>query len=240
MTQLLTYKRLNKHSILKLPFALVMGAASAYVPLASAAPIYKVVDEDTGQVTFTDRPQSYEQQSDKRVIQTNVSTASEGAQSNSTSGTDNNSQSVVAAAVENSAQSSSMDSVNYQMVMIEPSEARAYHRPAQVINVAVQTRPALQAGDSVSIYFDGNEIARGLSTSIATVNVLPGQHSIQAVIKDKNGQVLQQVGRTVQVIQNTRARLNRQRATDQLQAYQNLPWHKKILLKMRQNPQVQP
>lgn len=140
----------------------ITAIASLCAPLANAAPIYKVVDEQTGQVTFTDRPQSYEQQAGKQVSQTTVTTG------NGTSGSNNNSTRDNQTAT-NAAQTASIPAtndatvkapINYQLAITEPSEERAYRRPAQSINVALQIKPALQAGDSVRIYFDGNEVAQ--------------------------------------------------------------------------------
>lgn len=214
----------------------MISAASIYITTANAAPIYKIVDKKTGQVTFTDRPQSYEQQADKQVSQTSVSTGN--SSSNSSSSSSNNSTNDNTA---NNAQTATIPAaavkavqINYQLALIEPSEERAYRRPAQNINVSVQIKPALQAGDSISIYFDDNEVAKGLNASIATVDILPGEHSVQAVVKNKEGQVLQQVSRTIYVIQNNTTLQNNKKIAKQLLAYQNLPWHQKVMLKMRQ------
>ncbi|WP_227689972.1 hypothetical protein [Psychrobacter cibarius] len=98
----------------------------------------------------------------------------------------------------------------------------------------MQETPELQAGDSVSIYLDGNEVAQGLSASIATVDVLPGSHKIKAVLKNEKGQTLKQIERTVYVIQNNTTLQNNKKIAQQLLAYQNLPWYQKVLLKMRQ------
>ncbi len=86
--------------------------------------------------------------------------------------------------------------INYRMTMTEPSAERAYQRPAQSIVVKVQTQPALQKGDYVQITLDGQLIGQGLSTSVPTLDILPGQHSVEAVIKNEAGQTLQQVQRT--------------------------------------------
>lgn len=214
----------------------MISAASICMTTANAAPIYKIVDKKTGQVNFTDRPQSYEQQADKQVSQTSVSTGN--SSSNSDSSSSNNSTNDNTA---NNAQTATIPAaavkavqVNYQLTLIEPSEERAYRRPAQNINVSVQIKPALQAGDSISIYFDDKEVAKGLNASIATVDILPGEHSVQAVVKNKEGQVLQQVSRTIYVIQNNTTLQNNKKIAKQLLAYQNLPWHQKVMLKMRQ------
>ena len=235
----------NKGLSLSLLTGLIISTASLYAPMANAAAIYKVVDEKTGQVTFTDRPQNYEQQAGKQISQTSVMTGSDSVGANSSSQTSNaNNQPVnttQAPAANTTSTTTNNDStankapINYQLTMTEPSEERAYRRPVQTIDVKVQVKPALQVGDSVSIYLDGNEVAQGLSASIATVDVLPGAHNIKAVIKNKKGQVAKQVERTVYVIQNTQTLQKNKKLAEQLLAYQRLPWYQKVLLKMRQD-----
>lgn len=225
----------------------MISAASIYMTTANAAPIYKIVDKKTGQVNFTDRPQSYEQQADKQVSQTSVSTGNSSSNSDSSSSSSSSSNNSTNDNAANNAQTATIPAaavkavqVNYQLTLIEPSEERAYRRPAQNINVSVQIKPALQAGDSISIYFDDKEVAKGLNASIATVDILPGEHSVQAVVKNKEGQVLQQVSRTIYVIQNNTTLQNNKKIAKQLLAYQNLPWHQKVMLKMRQKNVANP
>lgn len=239
---------LNKGLSLSLLIGLIISTASLYAPMANAAAIYKVVDEKTGQVTFTDRPQNYEQQAGKQISQTSVMTGSDSVGANSSSQTNSaNNQPVnttqasaanstgTTSTTANSNKTANKAPINYQLTITEPSEERAYRRPVQSIDVKVQVKPALQAGDSVSIYLDGNEVAQGLSASIATVDILPGTHNIKAVIKDKKGQAAKQVERTVYVIQNTQTLQKNKKLAEQLLAYQRLPWHQKVLLKLRQD-----
>ena len=239
---------LNKGLSVSLLTGLVISTASLYAPMANAAAIYKVVDEKTGQVTFTDRPQNYEQQAGKQISQTSVMTSSDSVGANSSSQTNNaNNQPVnttqasaanstgTTSTTANSNKTANKAPINYQLTITEPSEERAYRRPVQSIDVKVQVKPALQAGDSVSIYLDGNEVAQGLSASIATVDILPGTHNIKAVIKNKKGQAAKQVERTVYVIQNTQTLQKNKKLAEQLLAYQRLPWHQKVLLKLRQD-----
>ena len=236
---------LNKELPLSLLAGLVICTASLYAPMANAAAIYKVVDEKTGQVTFTDRPQNYEQQAGKQISQTSVMTGSDSVGANSSSQTNNaNNQPVnttqapaanTTGTTANSDTTANKAPINYQLTITEPSEERAYRRPVQSIDVKVQVKPAPQAGDSISIYLDGNEVAQGLSASIATVDILPGAHNIKAVIKSKKGQALRQVERTVYVIQNTQTLQKNKKLAEQLLAYQRLPWHQKVLLKLRQD-----
>ena len=247
----LFYRSLLKHKPLtnSLLAGLIISATSLYAPMINAAPIYKVIDDKTGQVTFTDNPQSYEQQAGKQVSQTGITTGNSTSANNerSSNRSDNNTSTANTATKASSpsnAKTRTADTapattqtpnIEYQLTMTEPSESRAYQRPAQIIEVTVQTQPALQAGDSVSIYLDSTVVAQGTSASIATVDLLPGEHSVQAVIRNKEGQVLKQISRTVYVIQNTLTLRDNKKIAEQLLAYERLPWHQKVLLKLRQD-----
>ena len=226
MYSVFEYKKNNR----RLLTGLLICTASLYAPMANAAAIYKVVDEKTGQITFTDRPQNYEQTAGKQITETHITTDSKSSSSNVSTAANQTTSTAPPTTVATKA-----PRVNYQLTMIEPSEERAYRRPAQSIDVNVQVKPALQAGDSVSITLDGNEVAQGLSTSISTVDILPGSHVINAVIKNAKGQTLKQISRTVYVIQNTQTLQNNKKIAQQLLAYQRLPWHQKVLLKLRQD-----
>ena len=237
-----TAMTIRSHTKNKMLFTgLLVFTASLYAPLANAASIYKVVDEKTGQVTFTDRPQNYEQQADKQVTQTSVITRNDTLNSSNNSNTSGQSSSTAQAASTETTITPDADSstvktaVNYQLTITEPSEERAYRRPAQSIDVKVQVDPALQAGDNVSIYLDGDKMAQGLSASIPTLDILPGSHSITAVVTDKAGGTLQQVERTIYVIQNNTTLQDNKRKAEQLLAYQNLSLYQKLLLKLSQS-----
>lgn len=215
-----------------LSMVLMTSVVTLYAPLINAAPIYKVVDEKTGQVTFTDNPQPYTQQSDKQVSQTSIATHTN---SRASTAAPRGSMGSQTAPPPIAVPSTTTPRISYQLMMTEPSEERAYRRPAQSINVTVQTKPALQTGDSVRIYLDDKEVAQGLSASIATIDLLPGSHSVQARITNKEGRTIEQVSRTVYVIQNTQTLQNNKKIAQQLLAYERLPWHQKMLLKLRQD-----
>jgi len=219
-----------------------VAIGSLFASLTNAAPIYKVVDEQTGQVTFTDRPQSYEQQAGKQVSQVAITTGNETGRSaglNTTTNPSTSRQSSNASQTVTTTESPAISPkttalVSYQLAITEPGEERAYRRPIQNIDVNVQIKPALQVGDNASIYFDDKEVAQGLSASIATVDVLPGAHTIKAVVQSKTGQTLEQITRTVYVIQNTTTLQDNKRKAEQLLAYQNLAWYQNLMLKLRQ------
>lgn len=237
---------INSNLITGLLVSAIVSMAGGYISIANAAPIYKVVDEQTGQVTFTDNPQSYMQQAGKQISQTGVTTGNSTSNNASSTRLNNDSSNTDSSSSNNTlvlnAQSAtalpaltqSTPQINYQLTMIEPSKERAYQRPAQSIVIALQTRPNLQAGDYAVIYLDGNEVARGLNVTIATVNLAPGEHKIQAIVNNARGQRIQQVERTVYVIQNTAILRNKKQLALQLQAYQRLSLREKLLLKLRQ------
>jgi len=238
---------LNKSVTLSLLTGFMVSTASLWMPVANAAAIYKIIDEKTGQVTFTDRPQNYENKPGKKISENSVITDTRSTSNNATNNStavDSNPIAPAKPMVTSNATPPAMASassaiqasrVSYQLTMIEPSEERAYRRPAQSIVVTLQTKPALQVGDSVSITLDGNEVAQGLSASISTADILPGSHVIHAVIKNAKGQTLKQISRTIYVIQNTQTLQNNKKIAEQLLAYQRLPWHQKVLLKLRQD-----
>ncbi|MBI0426384.1 DUF4124 domain-containing protein [Psychrobacter sp. NG27] len=245
---------LSKPSFLKssVKVGLLTIATSLCMPLTQAAPIYKVIDEQTGQVTFTDRPQSYEQQTGKQISQIAITTGNETnssgvantASSSATSGSDVINQPVAATQTLSAPATATTTAtvkvpVSYQLTIAEPSKERAYRRPVQSIDVAVQIKPALQVGDSVRIYLDDKEVAQGLSTSISTVDVLPGAHTVKAVIQSETGQTLEQVAITVYVIQNNTTLQNNKKIAQQLLAYQNLSWYQKMKLKLSQKEVAQ-
>ena len=240
MTASLKRTVFDKGLPLSLLAGLVIGTAGFYAPMANAAAIYKIVDEKTGQVTFTDRPQNYEQQAGKQVSQTTVTTGNETVSSNSAGSNQSATNATQANSTPAVSDLEAKAPVNYQLTITEPSEERAYRRPAQSINVALQVKPTLQEGASVRIYFDGNEVAQGLNATIATIDVLPGAHTITAVIQSEKGQTLQQAARTIYVIQNNTTLQNNKKIAQQLLAYQNLPLHQKLMLKLRQKNGKQP
>lgn len=232
--------------------SLLISAAVIYAPLSNAAPIYKVVDTQSGRVTFTDNPQKYEQQSGKQISQMTIvaPSSNSSASANATANNGANTSSARALpnlAINNSTSSSTNNNsapaqpatispnVRYELTLIEPSTERAYRRPAQTIDVKVQLKPALQPGDIITIYLDGNQVGQGLSASIATVELLPGAHTVKVMVSNEKGQTMAQVSQTVYVIQNTPTLQNNKKIAKQLLAYEQLPWHQKILLKMRQD-----
>ncbi len=233
----------SRSSAISLWIGFLLTSASFYAITAKAAPIYKVIDESTGQVTFTDNPQVYEQQAGKQISEMGITTAQSSNNRMNTAQSSSTQASSTSASTPLSPSQTTPPTmtvatqrapINYQLTMVEPSEERAYQRPGQIITVNLQTNPALQVGDSISIYIDGKLISQGITASIATIDLNPGEHTIQAVLQNRAGQVINSISRTVYVIQNTAILRQKQQLAEQILAYQRLSWQQKLLLKIRQ------
>lgn len=233
----------SRSSAISLWIDFLLTSASFYAITAKAAPIYKVIDESTGQVTFTDNPQVYEQQAGKQISETGITTAQSSNNRMNTAQSSSTQASSTSASTPLSPSQTTPPTmtvatqrapINYQLTMVEPTEERAYQRPSQSIVIKVQTQPLLQKGDTVVITLNGEIVGQGSNASVPTVDVVPGQHSVEVSIKNEAGQTLQQIQRTVYVIQNTAILRQKQQLAEQILAYQRLSWQQKLLLKIRQ------
>jgi len=205
-----------------------------------AASIYKVVDKDTGRITFTDRPDSYQQDNNKQVSDTHIATARPGA---ATSGTNTNAGQALAVqnntppALTTKAVASST-SATYRLAMTTPASSQAYRRPAQTIDIQLAVSPALKAADKIAIYLDGNEVAQGTTAQLPTIDMLPGEHQISGKISNEQGVVIAEVQQTIYILQNTlvlqQKKLKEQQLIEQLKAYEKLSWPQKLYLQMQQ------
>jgi len=208
------------------PLRLVFGALCVLGSVSVvAAPIYKVVD-DAGRVTYTDKPDSYGQS----VSATNINTTSDRPRTSAASNTKGEPN------LPATRQADAKVTTNYQLSIMEPSTERAYQRPAQNIDIVLQVIPQLKNGDQVTISVDGNVRAQGLSLSVPTVDLNPGPHTITAQVVTDKGDVRATVTRKVHVIQNTLILQQKKQAAklaEQLLAYERLPWHQKLLIKMQ-------
>lgn len=199
---------------------------------ATAAPIYKVTD-DNGKITFTDRPEQYKQTASE------VTTISNHYHHNNNSGGHaSNSVAYEQNLTSNSEQNNHADNYqtpnHYQLTFKNPNEPRSYRRPAQNIDVSLTINPALKESDSVQILIDGQPVAQGLTASIPTLELNPGEHTLTAQVIS-NGTATSQVNQTFYVIQNNLV-VQKKRALQRKKAvYDSLPWHKKLYFNLRQD-----
>lgn len=198
---------------------------------ATATPIYKVTDNN-GKVIFTDRPNQYQDTaSDITSISISPTSATTStytpapASSHHTSATANH--------------QNSQTPKRYQLTFISPSEPTPYHRPAQNIDVQLSVTPSLDATDTVQILLDGQPITQGLTASIPTLELNPGEHTLTAqIISHGDGHptsTLSQVNQTISVIQNNLAVQNKRALQRKKAVYDRLPWYQKLYFNLRQD-----
>ncbi|OOS21933.1 hypothetical protein B0682_04935 [Moraxella lincolnii] len=198
---------------------------------ATATPIYKVTDNN-GKVIFTDRPNQYQDTaSDITSISISPTSATTStytpapASSHHTSATANH--------------QNSQTPKRYQLTFISPSEPTPYRRPAQNIDVQLSVTPSLDATDTVQILLDGQPITQGLTASIPTLELNPGEHTLTAqIISHGDGHptsTLSQVNQTIYVIQNNLAVQNKRALQRKKAVYDRLPWYQKLYFNLRQD-----
>lgn len=115
----------------------------------------------------------------------------------------------------------------YTISMTEPSADRAYHRPAQTIEVVASVSPRLPAGYTTAILLNGKVVADGLTASLPTHTLDPNSYQLSAIIMDKNAKTVAKDERTVYVIQKSRLAHAKQNAIKERESYDDLSWHKK-------------
>lgn len=210
---------------------MTLMAASMVVSRADASEIYQVVDTQTGQVTFTDRPQNHQSANNHiTAIQTLSTPPVPAATSHAAASTITNELVTAPLSTATSAQPA------YQLNWLQPSEERAYRRPVQSIEVAVEIYPDLQGDDSVIIRIDGQQMATGTSAQIDTSELAPGPHQLSvAVIDSVTGKTHTSINRTVHIIQSNVAVQQQRQLEAQIAAYQRLPWYQKLYIHMRQD-----
>lgn len=124
----------------------------------------------------------------------------------------------------------------YNITITEPSADRAYHKPVQSIEV-VAVVDYLPQGHATAILLNGKVVADGLTASIPTHTLDPNSYQLSAIIMDKNAKTVAQDERTIYVIQKAHLAYKKQQAIQEREAYEALPWHKKLAIGL--NPKVQ-
>lgn len=59
------------------------------------------------------------------------------------------------------------------------------------VNVTLDIQPALRAGDSITLYLDGKQVATGTANTFTLEAVERGEHSLFAVLSDAQGNIVQ-------------------------------------------------
>lgn len=201
---------------------------------ATATPIYKVTDNN-GKVIFTDRPNQYQ---DTASDITSISISPTSTTSTYTPAP-TSSHHTSATANHQTNHQNSQTPKRYQLTFISPSEPTPYRRPAQNIDVQLSVTPSLDATDTVQILLDGQPITQGLTASIPTLELNPGEHTLTAqIISHGDGHTtstLSQVNQTIYVIQNNLAVQNKRALQRKKAVYDRLPWYQKLYFNLRQD-----
>lgn len=126
----------------------------------------------------------------------------------------------------------------YNITISEPSEDRAYHRPAQNIEVKAVISPALATGNTSAILLNGKVVADGTTANIPTLDLELGEHTITAIVMDKNAQTIAQDERKIYVLQRNALAKKKKEAIARREEYEALPLHKKLYIGLRQDLQA--
>lgn len=225
----------NKHALFVA--TLFVGLTSLLSQPATAAPIYKVTDNH-GKVIFTDRPDQH-QATASNITTIGSTTPSNGyspsiSSTNTSNGNPNPAVTATTSAHTDRTTASSQTPRRYRLTFTNPSEPTPYRRPAQNIDVSVNVTPTLDAADRVQILLDGQPVAQGLTASIPTLELDPGEHTLTAQVINHDS-TSSQVNQTIYIIQNN-IPVQKQRALQRKKAvYDSLPWYQKLYFNLRQD-----
>lgn len=216
------------------------------LPIAHAGGVYKVINQNTGAVIFTDQLQTYVGDNTYRIesmiINQGVPSTSKTTEttSSSTSSSSNNSS--------NSSSSNRQNhSRNYQLNFAS-SEEQAYRRH-QNVDINLNVSPASPENRLV-ITVDGKEHSvqpastTNISASVNTADMTAGPHTLTAKLMSGSGQQVAQVQQTFHIIQQNipikrRRQIIRENAEKKAQ-FAALPPIKKLYYSMRQDNPYRP
>jgi hypothetical protein len=72
-----------------------------------------------------------------------------------------------------------------------PTAEEAIRSNEGSLTVSLSLKPALKAGDGVTLYLDSKQVAAGETLSFTLNEVERGEHSVFAVLNDANGNIIQ-------------------------------------------------
>lgn len=128
----------------------------------------------------------------------------------------------------------------YHITITEPNQERAYHRPAQNVDVQVKVTPSLQAGHTTAILLNGKVVGDGTSATIPTLDLTAGEYVLTAIIMDKSAKTVAKDQKTIYIIQNAPYVRKKKAAIEARESYEALPWYKKLAIGINPNVQAPP
>lgn len=217
------------------------------LPIAHAGGIYKVTNQNTGEVIFTDQLQAYVGNNQYRVESMSVrqnTPANHTADSSSSSLTDSSTSSTTSSSNSSTKQNHSR---SYKLSFTS-TEEQAYRRH-QNVDINLKVTPASPENRLV-ITVDGKEHSvqqastTNISTSVNTADMTAGPHTLTAKLLASSGEQVAQVQQTFYIIQHNipvkrRRQIIRENAEKKAK-FAALPAAKKLYYLMRQDNPYRP
>lgn len=124
----------------------------------------------------------------------------------------------------------------YTVTINEPSEDRAYRRPAQTADIGVSVIPQPTDLHTLVIKVNGNyHSANTYNVSLPSIDYNPGEQIITAELRDETGRVVSSDTRKIYFIQKSVIIDEQRKKAKQKIAYNNLPWYKRLYVSLRQD-----
>lgn len=123
---------------------------------------------------------------------------------------------------------------DYRLTILAPLPEQLYRRPVQDIEITLAITPKLKKGDTVNIAIDNKIIKNGtdLSYKIPIIDINPDQHTLSVQIVNVLNQPIASVNTPFFVVQNNPLIQKQRQLKKQLAAYEALPWHEKLKLRL--------
>lgn len=124
----------------------------------------------------------------------------------------------------------------YTVNITEPSEDRAYRRPAQSADIRISVSPKPTPLHTLILKVNGKyHSANSYQTSLPSIDYNPGEQIITVELQDETGRVVTSDTRKIYFIQKSLIIDNEREKAKQQIAYDNLPWYQKLYVDMRQD-----
>lgn len=214
---------------------LILALAITVTSNVSMAQIFRTVTAD-GQVVYTDNADSaykYNNDVSKMAILDNIQSPSETQKTNTAEGQASSElgQNTVTMSPNNTFQPTEIGF--YDLSIITPDTKMVYRRPND-IRVQVETKPTLQAGDRFVYRINGKHIATTQENTydISSLNYMPEKYTLTVQIENGKGKIIAEKSQEFHLLTNNFAIRQKRKAQAEAkakkEAYDKLPWYKKI------------
>ena len=222
---------------MKQPILLTLSALLFLTSTHSFAEIYKTVTAD-GRVVYTDNANTaYQNSNDSNQIKILDNLISQKATPQNNVSTNTSYQPT--SSIINQSQYSNTNTPDfsqqgsYQLTMTKPDATTIYRRP-QNIDIVVDVKPNLQAGDRLVYRINGKHIATTQNTqyTINSENYEPNQYQLTVEIQNGKGDIIATKNQSFYMLASNHLIREKRKAEAERKArqalYNQLPWYKKI------------